>query len=217
MILNVIQVNDEHLLWGFESAEPKFSVVNGSYTRHEGVDPFPGYAHDRALVEAELARVAGLFPISFPVYVYLPAFECTGRTNGHAFTGHDYDAEMVGDSYPVGNGTIVLSGKRIPPHPAMTRYLVAHEYGHLLQKHLEEKNGFSLSDYAEMRGVTTPEFYGGRTWHRTPGEVFANDFRILVCESEVEFWPHAGVPRPDADPRVVEWWALARATFVDAV
>ena len=217
MNLTVIPVNDAQLIWGFEDREPRFSTVDGSHKRHEPVDPFPAYAHDRSLVEAELARVAGLFPVCFPVYVYLPAFECVTRVNGFARKGWDYSAEMVNDRYPIGNGVIVLSGKRIPLHPAMTRYLVAHEYGHLVQSHLEETTGFNLSDYAEMRGVSFPEYYGGRTWHLTPGEVFANDFRILVCNSEAEFWPHAGVPYPSDDPRVVEWWALARAYVKEAV
>lgn len=207
MSLNVIPINDGDLRWGFTDAMPSFSVKAGSYTHSERVDPFPCYAHDRALVESELNRTAGLFPLPFPVYLYVSAFECEGRTNAHASTGYDYDAKQVDGEYPTGNGTIVFSGKRIPITPAMTRYLVSHEYGHLVEEALKKAKRLDIDEYAKMRGCEPrgTDFYGGRTWHKAFGEIFANDFRIIICDREPEFWPHP-VSHPNADKTLIEWW-----------
>ena len=50
-----------------------------------------------------------------------------------------------------------------------------------------------------------PKSYGGG-WHATVSELFANDFRILVAKSEVEFWPHPGFLRPEELVKVVDFW-----------
>lgn len=208
--LHVHEVIDRDLCWPFNGAGPAFPVIDGSYTRSEKVDPFPCYAHSAGLVRAELGRAASLFPLPFAVHVYVSHFETEGRTNAHASPGYDYQAEMVNGEYPIGTGTIVLSGKRIPLHPAMTRYLVSHEYGHLVEYYLKRKGLLDLDEYSRLRGIPAEQpAYGGRTWHLTRGEIFANDFRIVVCSREPEFWPHE-VPHPTDLRQLVEWWAAAR-------
>ena len=111
--------------------------------------------------------------------------------------------------YPVrsATGVIVISGKRIPIMPAMTRYLVSHEYGHLVETALVKAKRLDINEYAKMRGCDSrnTEFYGGRTWHKAFGEIFANDFRIIVCDREPEFWPHP-VCHPSSDKALIEWW-----------
>ena len=203
----VIHITDADLNWSFGTPNPYFSVRHGSYGSSESVDPFPCYGHNVDLVRSELERTASLCPLPFPVYVYVSEFEDPARTNAHASVGYNYDSEKINDEYEISSGTIVLSGKRIPIHPAMTRYLVSHEYGHLVDSWLCRQNkGFSREKYAEIRGVETPRFYGGRTWHKSIGEIFANDFRIVVCRREMEFWPHE-VPHPlHVAPHVMDFW-----------
>lgn len=204
--IEVIEITAAELIWPFDGTDqPYFSAVDGTYTRAEKVDPFPCYAHDLSLVRAELERTSRLFPIAPKVYVYVSRFEGVGRTNAHASPGYDYQAEMVGDSYPIGTGTIVLNGKRIPIHPAMTRYLVSHEYGHLVEYWLTQEGRLDMEAYAAMRGVAEPRCYGGGTWHLAIAEIFANDFRLMVAEREAEFWPH-DCPRPDEVAAVAAFW-----------
>ena len=211
MSLQVIPINDSDLSWGFTDTMPSFSVKSGRYGRREKVDPFPCYAHDLTLVQSEAERTASLFPVPFAVQVYVSSFEMEGRTNAHAYTefDYDYDGKKVNGEYPVSSavGVIVISGKRIPIMPAMTRYLVSHEYGHLVEEALKKAKRLDIEEYAKMRGCEPrgAEHYGGRTWHKAFGEIFANDFRIIVCNREPEFWPHP-VPHPNSDKTLIEWW-----------
>jgi hypothetical protein len=216
MSLQVIPINDSDLSWGFTDTMPSFSVKSGRYGRREKVDPFPCYPHDLTLVQSEAERTASLFPVPFPVHVYVSAFEMEGRTNAHAYTeyDYDYDADKVDGEYAVrsGSGTIVISGKRIPIMPSMTRYLVSHEYGHLVEEALKKAKRLEIEEYAKMRGCEPrgAAFYGGRTWHKSFGEIFANDFRIIVCDREPEFWPHP-VVHPLKARKVINWWRKQQA------
>jgi hypothetical protein len=143
--------------------------------------------------------------------------ECTSRTNGWAEVDHRYYDDdcakpCCADKTVKWDGIIVLAGKRIPPHPAMTRYLVAHEYGHHVEYELLHRRGLDPGDsvvrdeYARMRGCPDVN-YGGGTWHKSPGELLANDFRIVVAGVEPEFWPHPGFTHPLEDALVQRWWA----------
>src|SRR5688572_24056384 len=106
MSLQVIPINDADLSWGFTDTMPSFPTTDGSYSRREKVDPFPCYGHEIELVRSELERTASLFPLPFPVHLYVSTFECEGRTNAHAGIGYDYNAEKVDGEYPIGNGSI---------------------------------------------------------------------------------------------------------------
>jgi hypothetical protein len=105
-----------------------------------------------------------------------------------------------------------LFGKRTPIHPATTRALVAHEYGHAVDRAIASKR-FSGSqpttklreEYAAIRKLPKRDYYGPGTWHEMPAELVANDFRWLVMGIEREFWPH-NVPTPDQVPEIVDWW-----------
>lgn len=208
--LHVIEITARDLVWGFDDQPPAFAVVEGTYTSSERVDPRPAYAHPAGLVETELRRTAALFPLPFAVHVYVSHYEGLGRTNAHASPGYDYNAEPVNGEYPISTGTIVLSGKRIPIHPAMTRYLVAHEYGHLVEYHLKRAALLDLDVYSELRGIPAEQPpYGAGNWHLSRGEIFANDFRVLVAGREAEFWPH-DVAFPADVPALVEWWDETR-------
>lgn len=217
MKIKVITKTASDLCWSFDSSEPFVALKeHGGYTTHEKVDPFPAYAANTELVNKCLSEVASIFPIDWPLTLYILPYEVIGRTN--AFTqasSFDYSKKITDDESKEQYARapfIVLSGKRIPIMPAMVRYLVAHEYGHVIEDWVAKKRGQKdtelLEEYAALRGMTFPNSYGGN-WHITPGEVFANDFRILIAKAEIEFWPH-NVCRPEDSPAAIEWWNKAK-------
>lgn len=199
----------EDATWPFEGKPCLNVALPGSrWEKVHNLDPFPCYSHDAALVAHVAALCEARFPTKFPtVYAILP-FEQESRSNGWATKeSFDYDSKTELWSF---FGIILLSGKRIPLHPAMTRYLVAHEYGHIADYHLCHARGLQDNglekEYAEMRGIPHDDRYGGQRWHTNTGEVIANDFRIAVCGMEREFWPHP-FPHPDEVPAVAQWWS----------
>jgi hypothetical protein len=211
---SVVDVTE--LQWGFDGDGPHVLVGgHGKYKRQEKVDPCPCYAHNAVYVETVLAQVTEKFDIDFPVVINVLHHETVGRTNGYMSYESDYDDESKPKRFfPY----IVLLGKRIPLHPAMTRYLVSHEYGHVVEEWINYKRGKEshesrkettlYKEYCELRGIGPLDHYGPGTWHKSMGEIFANDFRIAVCGIENEFWPH-DVIYPLLDPNVVEWWSNA--------
>jgi hypothetical protein len=198
-------------LGGSVESPPFFRIPSGTWDRQVNVDPYPCYGHDPELVKQEAERNIAAFPIDRDVTYGLIDREEVGRTNGITWIGfNDGDADAVGEK--PWTPTVVLFGKRIPIHPAMTRYLVAHEYGHVVSKFLRWKNGEKdadsklYSEYQKLRGFKTAPHYGGGTWHATVEEIFANDFRILVVGAEREFWPHPGFSRPEGIPEIIAFW-----------
>lgn len=180
-------------------------------------DPFPAYAHDLAAARAAAEHVAQICPPLYDVEIRLPDREEIGRTNGYsanAYVREYAGGECVGKS-PL--GLIVLSGKRIPPHPAMTRYLVGHEYGHHVcwmlgalrgAGHLQDDSW--LPEYAQLRALPADEVRhhgAGGTWHDSISEIFACDFRIQALGIEPEYWPHPGIPHPHTVQGLTAWWA----------
>lgn len=199
------------IVWPFRG-EPHVRVPGGQQIT---VDPFPGYAHDRALVEECFEAVQRAFPIAHPPMVYLLDREPPARTNGWAEPDSEYDRDA--ERWHPSPGRIVLAGKRIPLHPAMTRYLVAHEYGHHVEWELawrrtkpEIEYDALRAEYLDLRGLDPDHLHAtGGTWHKSVVDVFADDFRVLVARAEREFWPHPGIARPETCPAVLEWWSDA--------
>lgn len=204
MQITVIPVQD--LAWPFTYG-PIYYVKDGAYTRSEPVDPFPCYAHDAEYVKALAEQVTAAVPLSGQLDIYCPAYEGTGRTNGH------FSQCSWGNSETY-SGYIVLHGKRIPPHPAMTRYLVSHEYGHAVQYWIEWKykaKDLPTAYCKDLRGYESQnKSYGGKTWHAAVGEIFANDFRLTCTGLEPEFWPHEGIERPANILAVGQFWERVR-------
>lgn len=203
----------EDLQWAFEGSGCKFIVPSGQHTRAVAVDPFPAYGHDPVTVEVEAKRATEAFPIPQQVDICVLDREAIERTNGWCDCAYHWSGKE--ETPRRWSATIVLSGKRIPPHPAMTRYLVSHEYGHAVRHYLswknDEKDGARTlyAEYEKLRGFTTAKNYGGGTWHACVEELFANDFRILAVGAEKEFWPHPGFARPEGLPAIVDFWAKA--------
>lgn len=201
--------------WGFRDPGPTFRPkVEGAkwYAFSIQYDPFPAYPHDIELARQVARQVEQEFPPLWDVHLYVGDREDFSRTNGCSNSEgmYDYDTrEYVGHI-----GFIFLGGKRVPPHPAMTKHLVAHEYGHNVQWMLAHEAGHSdthtmdfLRVYAEMRGLDedTLHFGDGGRWHDAVGEIFACDFRIAVCGLGLDYWPHMGIKRPE-ETHAIEWW-----------
>lgn len=203
----------DSLDWPFSAHSPRilFRPDGVGYDQTVAVDPFPCYPHDVALVRDIAALVEERFPIGFPPVYHVLPFEEVSRTNGHANWTTRYQTGSR-DPYAC---WIVLSGKRIPPHPAMTRYLVAHEYGHCVNWWIDRRQGRlkNYSDispfekeYAALRNIEADLGYGGLKWHKAPIELIANDFRICVTGVEPDFWPHPGFAHPHEIPAVQAFW-----------
>lgn len=205
--------------WSFDDGRPTWR--NHAHGGAAVFDPFPGYPHDRAVVDEMVERVAGVLPPLWDVDVVVADREVIGRTNG--FSSLRSDGEYVGDVWtPLPpQGLIMLSGKRIPPHPAMTRYLVGHEYGHNVEWMLEYARGGQgrlqrgevAAEYARLRGLGEPHWGSGGRWHDSVTEIFACDFRIIVCRVEPDYWPHPGIAHPYDNHLLPNdlhgWWAAA--------
>lgn len=210
MTVRVIEVRE--LDWSFDDAPPAWRTTSQikNYGTAEKVDPTPCYTHDLELVRAEAGHVHGVFPIGVPVTIHVAPWESLGRTNGWASQEWNYYAGPKRDQ-KVWEVAIALSGKRIPPHPAMTRYLVAHEYGHAVDDWLCHVRGLQPNglddEYRKLRNLSKAAYrYGPGRWHSNVGELIANDFRILVAKREREFWPHPGLERPERLPAIRKFW-----------
>lgn len=100
---------------------------------------------------------------------------------------------------------VVMSAKRTPIPYNMTDYLVAHEYGHIMDYTISNQLGIECEEfrkiYARVRGAD-PSIKG---WINTATEVIADDFRILCGQEQLEFWPHTDVEYPSSSG-IYDWW-----------
>lgn len=202
--------------WQFRDSAPHWQ--HRDYGAAATLDPFPAYGHDLGQAQEAARHVASVCPPLWDVEVFVADREEVGRSNGFSSLreGGHYEGETWVKDPPT--GLIFLSGKRVPPHPAMTRYLVAHEYGHNVEWMLNHIRGAKharsdalVTDYAKVRGLPPESIHHGHggVWHDSVTEIFACDFRILACGVEEEFWPHPGVGRPEQIDGLAGWWTQA--------
>jgi len=199
-------------IWTFNAIEVHVGHAGAGPIRVP-VDPCPGFGHDLALVEKELDYLQHVAPLPFPIKVAVMDRELLGRTNAQYHELFDWSDREHGKRV----GVILLSGKRIPMHPAITRYLVAHEYGHAVEDWIRTERGgpkaletdFRRDYMSACRPTASDTSYGPLHWPDNVGELFANDFRLQVTFREEEYWPHPGhEPYPSA---VTAWWSAAIA------
>ena len=212
---NIHLLTGEHLNWDFDRrSEPYYRFENQFRGFHyEYVDPFPCYTHDFGLVKELAQECFDLFPIqNAALDIFVLPHEGMERTNGWHSGHNTYRGSEEGvdkTSWPEWYSFICLNGKRVPIMKVMTRQLVSHEYGHMVEYHFRKQTGMDrdefLKDYARVRGIEYYSRYGAGHWHKQTGEIFANDFRVLVCNREPDHWPHE-VSHPKSEPNIQAWW-----------
>lgn len=210
----IILIKSKDLNWQFDDTNKPYYTENNrySYAGMTYVDPFPCYNHNMDLVAKCVEDVEKLFPLGVAPMYYILSNEGFSRTNGQCSCQEIYD-EKFKDKLPSPFEPIItLWGKRIPIMPAMTRYLIFHEYGHAVEEWVKYKLGIKdrdrkefLTKYCEIRGVEYRTKYGGLNWHNNPAEIFANDFRIIIGNIENEFWPH-DVEHPLECKKIIDYW-----------
>ncbi len=210
----IILVKSEDLSWQFNGENKPYYYEKNRYSYNgiNYVDPFPCYYHNIELVKEQVEIVEKLFPMGISPMYYIASNEAYSRTNGQCSCQEIYDEEHKGKLASPFEPIITLWGKRIPLMPAMTRYLISHEYGHAVEEWIKFKLGIKdrdrktfLTEYCKIRGVEYNEKYGGLNWHNAPSEIFANDFRIIIGGTENEFWPH-DVEHPLECKKLVDYW-----------
>jgi hypothetical protein len=193
-----------------------------------GIDPFPAYPADLALVEDLVGRCVEVAPMPEGAHeLSIFSHEFASRTNAmtmeqHLYSradGSDWRDEIVDEDGGASRrlagqaNVIALSAKRIPIMPAMLRYLVPHEYGHAVFNYVARLTGFSYAHgklEAEYLRIRCVEPSKSKRWHALASELVANDFRVLVMGAEAEFWPHDALRPKPGDP-IAEWWNRAIA------
>jgi hypothetical protein len=211
----VIQKSPTDLIWPFKG-EP-YIIVNkiaDTYNRNVQVDPFPCGVHDKRLVEKFVGRIEQIFPTNAILQWAIIPFETCERTNAWAQSDSIWSAEASIKQKHKIDCLIVLSGKRPIVHPAMTEYLVAHEYGHIVDYWItacmKEETGEREEDvfrkkYAEVRGIEYQSTYGGGRWVDNIMEVIADDFRIIMGKTDPDFYLHS-CTHPLSEPRIINYW-----------
>jgi len=203
----LIELKTEDLRWSFDGGAQFTIKSKYGFERTETVDPFPCYAHDLALVTSIVRGVEAAFPVGFLPTYYILHHEVSDRTNGHTNLIFDTNGNLRNwDPY------IVLSGKRIPLHPGMTRSLIAHEYGLVVRYWINRQHSISPvtafdHEYLALRPEAETGAPRGREWHAQLVELIADDFRICVTGIDREYWPHPGFRHPDMIPDIREFWS----------
>jgi hypothetical protein len=237
--LAVHELGFEEILWSYDSdpsIRPRkfFGDKLGYQTK---IDPTPCHGHDLGLIEETLQRCHELAPLCNPVTVSILRLVDRRSSNGWAqqqwdsggcYTPDDCQCDIIeldGETTKKKrrrnwDGIIVLSGRLTEIHPAIGRYVVPHEYAHILEDALglirHDGDGDPgrrlLRDWAKARRIPQEAFelsYMPANHHLIPGEVFANDFRYWVAGAETEWWPHHDVCTPlgaRGTKRAQAWW-----------
>lgn len=232
--MNVFSLDPSHMIWpiGSYDTSPCYHVGSRDSRRSIKVDPYPSYMPNQELVGALVAECSMAFPMTDSINeLYILGHDSIDRANGLTYEdivtrkadGSEW-SDKIKCQCGCGNtkthygqvNRIILFAKRIPIHPAMLRYLVAHEYGHAAFNYIRRQKGYESGEsellqreYFQARGSEwNGAPYSGGKWHLSPSEIIANDFRVAVMKREVEFWPHPETPAPRFT-NISDWWEEA--------
>lgn len=212
------------IVWPFKgSPRHKIKQLGSGYFSNIEVDPFPCNTHNADILRTKIDEIEKLFPIGTLLqWISLP-HEVVERVNAWAQSNQIWgDHDEIKKKHRL-DASIVFSGKRANIHPAMTKFLVAHEYGHAVDSWInsimkEEENNRDENlfhkKYAEMRGLEwkSDEDYGGGNYHDTIVEIIADDFRIVVGKTDPDFYQHScGNPVNNWD--VIRFWDEMREKY----
>ena len=169
--MKVISVNPDQLVWPIATLgggpTPQHRVGSGSYKTSVSVQPRPCYRADEALVEQLVAECVARFPLTgaAAAELYLLPHDFQDGFNGITLENTVWrrpDGSDWEETFPHRNGgepmkrnggmahCIILAGKAVPHHPAMLRYLVAHEYGHAVFNHLVPRLGYHQHERSDL-------------------------------------------------------------------
>lgn len=213
-----LKLDPKEVYWNFQhNSSPYFSIQSlfKSYPDSINIDPFPCSTHNMDLLKKHVTEVESKFKIHAPVRWIILPFETTCHTNATAYHYAIYNDKKpkLKERYCF-EGFVAMSGKRTIVHPAMTRYLAGHEYGHMVdywitaqmnkgKEHANENTFRRL--YAEMRGLPFGGGYGGGRWIDNIGEIIADDFRIAVAGIDEDFYEHT-CTHPLKSKKVIAFW-----------
>lgn len=214
--MRTIHLTEKDLIWPFDG-EPYFKtqLAKTEYQEKINIQAFPCYSFDLKLVNHVAEYVENCFSIGFPCDYYVLDYDVIEGVNGYASRVSEWNdgKEVAFEPY------IVLAGKKTPIHPAMQRYLIGHERGHVINYWLSLKMGMTDEEfdkhYADIREIDYSFEYGGKKWHTNTGEIMANDFRVLVCGLETDFWPHDAV-HPFKCESVIKFWGEMKEKYAIA-
>lgn len=208
----IIVKKPEELIWPFEG-HPRYNYNYEfhKYTRSIIVDPFPCTMHDPKLLAEEVEIIEDKFPIgSFLRWIILP-HEVESRVNAWAqkdfiYTDDSEEQEALKKRHKL-DCAIVFSGKRSNIHPAMTKFLVAHEYGHIvdhwitacMKEELDSRDDRLFEKtWCEFRSVKWKDDndYGGGRYRNSITEMIADEFRIVIGRVDIDIWQHDSIEHP---------------------
>jgi hypothetical protein len=217
-----IEISKDDLIWDFSSPKPRFSIPSQArdWPSTIYVEPFPctGIV-DIELVKKEAERVQNLFPIgTLLTWFTLPLEEetrCNAWASADDLWGNEGEAKIIKEKH-IKEGRIGFTARRTIIHPALVKYLVAHEYGHQvdywinakirLEEKLDGGSDHFRDRYAEFRKIPNPKgYHAGESYKNSLTEIVANDFRIVVCEQDVDIYPHY-VENPHGNAEIKAFW-----------
>lgn len=151
----------------------------------------PLYTHSQEVIEEVLENITFPRIKELNVNILNLPYNIPGFCNG-----------MCWSSYRDGKipGAIALLGRTTSIPHSMTRYALSHELGHAVHNELcgkqhGEGKDFKWKEYLAIRGLNKRYKYP-LPHHKSPAEIFANDFRLLFSPYDSDFWPHE-VIRPE--------------------
>lgn len=126
--------------------------------------------------------------------------------------GHEVTTVALGKAASMGGVLLQAGTRRVMSRNA---FVLVHEVSSATFGTVTEMG--ELLDFSARLADRCAELLAERsTLTKAPGEVLADDFRILAARVETEFWPHPGVPHPRSQRGLQRWWHHQLAALREA-